>query len=400
MALVPRITQPPRHLHSLDALRGVAALTVVFWHWQHFFWTGDAPPADFRVESQPLFSVFFLFYRNGTRAVDLFFLLSGFIFFWIYASKISEGTVSAGRFFMLRFSRLYPLHLVTLLLVAAGQYAYAAANGNFFVYPANDAYHFVLNLLLIPSIGLERGGLSFNSPIWSGLRRGGALHLVLRVLPPAQAARAADGGAFAARADGAVRAVLANRPRRRRVLPRRAGLYGVHQDPGSPDARKIARLLAIVTVLAWVATVGVSYSDALGGLAPKVSKALALFPILVLFPLTGAEPGAGRIAEGRVFRAAAALLRRHLLFLVPVALPAATAVRGHRARGRRRLQHLQFAMGDARLLRNPADDLARELFVAGNAGATRAARRPAKRLGQRRAGLIDRRLKTPEVRSK
>ena len=286
MALVSSITRPLQHLHSLDALRGVAALTVVFWHWQHFFWTSDAPPAGFRVESQPLFSVFFLFYRNGTRAVDLFFLLSGFIFFWIYAGKITEGTVSAGRFFMLRFSRLYPLHLVTLLLVAAGQYAYAAANGKFFVYPANDAYHFVLNLLLIPSIGLERGGLSFNSPIWSvsvEVVLYTSFYIYCRLLRP-------------------------------RVLPMTVlsllgltVLYALYSPIGRgvgafflgglvhmaftrilalPGAGKIARLLAIVTVLAWLATVGVSFSDALGGLAPKASKALALFPILVLFPLT------------------------------------------------------------------------------------------------------------------
>src|SRR5262249_54324308 len=30
----------PRHFYSLDALRGVAALVVVFWHWQHFFVSG------------------------------------------------------------------------------------------------------------------------------------------------------------------------------------------------------------------------------------------------------------------------------------------------------------------------------------------------------------------------
>ena len=30
------MSEPKLRLHSLDALRGIAALAVVFWHWQHF----------------------------------------------------------------------------------------------------------------------------------------------------------------------------------------------------------------------------------------------------------------------------------------------------------------------------------------------------------------------------
>ncbi|MDF7795325.1 hypothetical protein [Pseudomonas syringae] len=28
-------------LYTLDVLRGVAALSVVFWHWQHFFYVDN-----------------------------------------------------------------------------------------------------------------------------------------------------------------------------------------------------------------------------------------------------------------------------------------------------------------------------------------------------------------------
>lgn len=281
----PSTVLPPTHLRSLDALRGVAALTVVFWHWQHFFWTGDVPPPDFRVEGQPFYAVFFLFYRNGTRAVDLFFLLSGFIFYWIYARAIGEGAVSAARFFMLRFSRLYPLHLLTLLLVAAGQYAYRAANHSAFVYPENDAYHFVLNLLLIPSIGLERG-LSFNSPIWSvsvEVVLYAAFFVYCRWLRPRPLPLALlsllgltvlyalyppiGRGVGAFFAGGLVYLAYV------RIL-------------ASPRAARFARVLAVVTLLAWVAAVAASHGNVLGGLPPRASKALALFPILVLFPLT------------------------------------------------------------------------------------------------------------------
>lgn len=147
--------------YLLDALRGLAALSIVLWHWQNFF-----PPEGFRAERQPLYPLLVLFYSNGLRAVDLFFCLSGFIFFWLYAERISSSRISAREFFILRFSRLYPLHLATLVFVAVAQFIYWNARGAFFIYPENDAYHFLLNAALASSIGLERS-LSFNGPAWS-----------------------------------------------------------------------------------------------------------------------------------------------------------------------------------------------------------------------------------------
>lgn len=156
----------PRHLHSLDIARGIAAFAVVFWHWQHFFVVGLQPRADFRAQLQPMFSVFRLFYMHGHEAVSLFFSLSGFIFFWLFARNISDGTLSLSRFFLHRFSRLYPLHLATLLLVAVAQPIYRLQHGANFVYAWNDLPHFLLNLLLLSTIGRDTG-LSFNGPSWS-----------------------------------------------------------------------------------------------------------------------------------------------------------------------------------------------------------------------------------------
>lgn len=155
-------SESPR-LYSLDVLRGIAALSVVFWHWQHFYSLSSAP---FIREAQPLFSWFSPLYRNGDLAVDFFFLLSGFIFFWLYPKKIFEGHVSAKDFFVLRFSRLYPLHLITLIVVAIQQFCYWQIKANYFIYEKNDVFHFILNLFFISSIKLEQG-FSFNAPIWS-----------------------------------------------------------------------------------------------------------------------------------------------------------------------------------------------------------------------------------------
>lgn len=86
-----------RHLYSLDFARGVAALAVVLWHWQHFFFNGSVPGV-FQREAQPFYSVLFLFYEKGWFAVDFFFALSGFVFFWLYADPIRQRSVSTRRF--------------------------------------------------------------------------------------------------------------------------------------------------------------------------------------------------------------------------------------------------------------------------------------------------------------
>jgi len=156
--------QRPVRFYSLDVLRGLAALCVVFWHWQHFFYEGTR--AGSVTEELPLYKVFFPFYNEGYLAVELFFCLSGFVFYWLYSQPISEATISKREFFLLRFSRLYPLHFATLGLVGIGQLLFYALFHSYYVYDCNDAYHFVLNIFFASSWGLEKG-YSFNGPIWS-----------------------------------------------------------------------------------------------------------------------------------------------------------------------------------------------------------------------------------------
>jgi peptidoglycan/LPS O-acetylase OafA/YrhL len=152
-------------IYSLDALRGIAALSVVFWHWQHFFYTADNSQS-FVPSKQPLFSVLSFFYMHGALAVELFFCISGFVFFWLFSNRIATRSITPSKFFIDRVSRLYPLHILTFVTVAALQFAYTRSHDTFFVYQTNDLYHAFLNILLIPAWGFERGW-SFNAPIWS-----------------------------------------------------------------------------------------------------------------------------------------------------------------------------------------------------------------------------------------
>ena len=151
-------------LLGLEIIRFACALVVLIWHYHHFAMIGDA--AAMQGPHRPLEWLLWPFYDFGLFGVQLFWCISGFIFHWKYADALAERRVEPGRFFWLRFSRLYPLHLVTLLAVAALQPAYVALAGQPFVFGGNDSVGFALHLLLADQWGGPRD-MSFNGPIWS-----------------------------------------------------------------------------------------------------------------------------------------------------------------------------------------------------------------------------------------
>lgn len=153
-----------QHHYLLDLARFGAAFAVVLWHYQHFFWVAPDTPADgYRRDASPFFDLLAPAYHYGALGVPFFFALSGFVFFWLYRTGVAEGRVSASVFSVRRFARLYPLHLATLLYIAALQALSADAE---LLYAHNDLKHFVLNLFLASSWGME-DGFSFNGPVWS-----------------------------------------------------------------------------------------------------------------------------------------------------------------------------------------------------------------------------------------
>lgn len=152
-----------RYLYSLDFARGAGAIAILFWHYQHFFYHGADHRRSVPIEQQPLYSVFGLLYRHGDWAVQFFWLISGFVFAATYAG---QRVPAAAAFVRVRASRLYPLHFLTLIVVAVLQYGSVAMLGHSQIYGNNDAYHFGLNLFFAASWGFERGS-SFNGPVWS-----------------------------------------------------------------------------------------------------------------------------------------------------------------------------------------------------------------------------------------
>ncbi|MDR2795176.1 MAG: acyltransferase [Spirochaetaceae bacterium] len=142
---------------ALGGLRGTAAVIVAFiWHYQHF-----------KPESFPFSGILYLPYAYGWVMVELFFMLSGFIFFNKYGKEISEHSLSKRDFFILRFSRLYPLHWLTLFIVITVKFVLKRYTGSaFFVYHNNNIFFFLQNILCIQN-GWLQTDFSFNGPAWS-----------------------------------------------------------------------------------------------------------------------------------------------------------------------------------------------------------------------------------------
>lgn len=156
----------PKRFYALDVSRGVAALAVVLWHWQHFAFIGTARPHEYDRGNQPLYSILQIFYDKGSMGVEYFFLLSGFVIFWLYKKPVEARRINFTKYSVQRLSRLYPLHIFTLLLVALLQGIYVSRTGDAFVYPFNDTYHFLLNVGFASRWGFEDGP-SFNGPVWA-----------------------------------------------------------------------------------------------------------------------------------------------------------------------------------------------------------------------------------------
>ena len=138
---------------ELDALRGIAALGVVFWHYGAHF------------HAYPLAGLLHPFYNAGFLLVDFFFVLSGYVIARAYWREPRQWNFY--RNVWARVARLYPLHLLTLLatimLVACLP---DSANNPDFRPPTNDVKHLALNLVLLNQVGLQ-DGWSFNTPAWS-----------------------------------------------------------------------------------------------------------------------------------------------------------------------------------------------------------------------------------------
>jgi peptidoglycan/LPS O-acetylase OafA/YrhL len=157
--------KPSNKLLGLEVLRFLTAFAILVFHYRHFAFIADRPVGLVN-DRLPLYRLLHVFYDHGPYGVWIFWCISGFIFFWKYRDAIADRSLGGRKFLVLRFSRLYPLHIATLLLVALLQPLYFHLNGYFFVYQDNDLTHFLPQLLMASNWGYQ-DALSFDGPIWS-----------------------------------------------------------------------------------------------------------------------------------------------------------------------------------------------------------------------------------------
>jgi len=159
---VPNPTAPARNypdgkITSLESIRGLAALMVVIHH------VPDWNPHIHDIR----------FIRNGYLLVDLFFVLSGFVIYNAYADKLAT-LPQLIRFQFLRFGRLYPVHLLFLMVFVVievskyfAQSRYGLAMPNNTPFKENGWAAFIEQVFLLQAIGPTGNALTFNTAAWS-----------------------------------------------------------------------------------------------------------------------------------------------------------------------------------------------------------------------------------------
>lgn len=150
MNLEVRRLDYPRQILGLTSLRFFAAYWVVLHH------LDDALRPNIDAYSGLL--------RKGYLAVDVFFILSGFILCHVYWKDGLSGRLDYWNFLSKRLARIYPMHIITMalmgLLVAIGVVTGIPVDATAYV------GNVMANLLLIHAWGTTPG-LSWNAVSWS-----------------------------------------------------------------------------------------------------------------------------------------------------------------------------------------------------------------------------------------
>ncbi|EJN08093.1 acyltransferase [Herbaspirillum sp. YR522] len=147
---------PAVRIHELDGLRGLLALFVVAYHMY-----GSLPLVQSTLwQYAPIFS-------QAWYAVDVFFLMSGFVMMHVYSGVFAAGsTVAAyGTFMWARVARLYPVHLLSMILMLVMVLATSRAGEFFALGGRYSAGAFAGSLLMLHAPWIDYR--SWNYPSWS-----------------------------------------------------------------------------------------------------------------------------------------------------------------------------------------------------------------------------------------
>jgi peptidoglycan/LPS O-acetylase OafA/YrhL len=158
---------PTSKLRSVELIRFLAAFSVILWHYQFYFFATEAASGSVDRGFLPLSGILSIFYNSGHYAVEWFWVLSGYIFFFNYRDALANQKITGFEFFFRRFARLYPLHFATLLVVSLLllSYRYLFKN-NYPLYTEGANVGTFISQLFMAS-NWTTTQYTFNGPIWS-----------------------------------------------------------------------------------------------------------------------------------------------------------------------------------------------------------------------------------------
>jgi peptidoglycan/LPS O-acetylase OafA/YrhL len=138
----------------LDALRFIVASLIILHHFQ------AAGPVPLSQALHPVFE------RGGFLLTNFFLIDSGYVLMRVYGGAVGRGALSPGDFFIKRFLRVYPAHLMmglvlVALMLASAVFGVAPRNPEWFAWDQLPA-----QLTLTQAFGVP-GGLGWNAPTWS-----------------------------------------------------------------------------------------------------------------------------------------------------------------------------------------------------------------------------------------
>ena len=138
----------------LDALRFIVASLIILHHFQA---AGPVPLAHL---INPMFE------RGGFLLTNFFLIDSGYVLMRVYGASVNAGRMSPGDFFLKRFLRVYPAHLMmgltlVALIVVSTALGAPPRNPEWFRWDQLPA-----QLTLTQAFGVY-GGLGWNAPSWS-----------------------------------------------------------------------------------------------------------------------------------------------------------------------------------------------------------------------------------------
>lgn len=141
----------PHHFPGLDGIRAIAALTVLFYHIDQFTRLFGLAPLGFHTTGL------------AANAVDLFFVLSGFLItYLLLEERTAAGTIAVRRFYMRRILRIWPAYYLSLAVVLVLSFT------GWMPRPEHPAAAIALHVLLLANVAYALGlVIKVAIPLWS-----------------------------------------------------------------------------------------------------------------------------------------------------------------------------------------------------------------------------------------